>query len=118
MNKLFRLYLRGFKKDSSSTAFQNKQYSFLHNKTLNNSKPIDYSKMITRASDVSFITKLYVFLTKAHFNQTLNNYFHSDRYKELQRKRESLKKILGIEDDEKLNRFIWSYESETDDDEN
>jgi len=77
MNKFFKLYLNGFKK---STA------------TSNDSIPVDYSKMFTKSPNASFFTKLYIFLTKSHVNKVMSEFYQSDRYGELQRVRETIKK--------------------------
>ena len=85
MNKLFRLYLNGFKRNSLSTANQNNQYS--------DSKPVDYSKIFTKSPDASFFLKLYIFLTKAHVNNVMREFYQSDGYREIQRLREAIKKV-------------------------
>ena len=78
MNYLFRLYLNGFKRESTATS--------------NDSIPVDYSKIFTKSPDASFFTKLYVFLVKSHVNNVMREFYQSDRYGELQRVRETIKK--------------------------
>ena len=85
MNKFFRLYLNGFKRNSLSPSIQNNQYS--------DSKPVDYSKMFTKSPDASFFTKLYVFLVKPHVNNVMREFYQSDRYKEIQKLGEAIKKV-------------------------
>jgi len=80
MNKFFKLYLNGFKRNSLSTANENNQNS-------------DYSKIFTKSPDASFFLKLYIFLTKSHVNKVMRDFYQSDAYKEIQRLREEIKKV-------------------------
>jgi len=68
MNKLYRLYLNGFKRESTAT-----------------SNDSDYSKIFTKSPNTSFITKLYVFLMKSHVNNVMREFYQSDNFKEIQR---------------------------------
>jgi hypothetical protein len=77
MNKFFKLYLNGFKKSTAAS---------------NDSIPVDYSKIFTKSPDASFFTKLYVFLIKNHVNNVMREFYQSDRYREIQRLGEEIKK--------------------------
>ena len=76
MNNLFRLYLNGFKRESTATS--------------NYSIPVDYSKIFTKSPDASFFTKLYVFLVKSHVNNVMREFYQSDNFKEIQRLTEEI----------------------------